>query len=172
MTTVVEHGFDVSGATTVKPSAPNAGAQFLDETTGQVEHYDESRTQWNRSVGCAVATYDFASDGGAISAISLDVIIPNNAVIWDGYIDVVTTCTSGTDAATIAIHAQTANDLVSAVAISAATDWDAGLRATIPVGTVASGIKLTADRTITATIAVEAVTAGKFHVVLFYITTD
>lgn len=117
----------------------------------------------------AMATYDFAVDGGAISAIDLGVDIPDNAIIVDSLVDVITTLTSATDAATIAIHTQSADDIVAAVAISAATDWDAGLHAGIPVGTAATAIKMTAARAITATIAVEAVTAGKFIVFIYYI---
>jgi len=101
----------------------------------------------------ARATYDFAVNGGAISAISSGVTIPDNAIVCGGFVDVVTTCTSaGADAGTMAIHVQGANDIVSAVAISAATDWDAGLHAIVPKANTpeSTGIKLTAARTITS----------------------
>jgi len=120
-------------------------------------------------VRLATATYDFAVDGGAISAIDLGVTIPDNAIILDGMVDVITTLTSATDAATIALHAESANDIVTAVAILTATDWDAGLRPIKPLGTSATAVKTTAARAITATIAVEAVTAGKFVVFLRYV---
>ena len=118
---------------------------------------------------CAKAEYDFAVDGGLVSAIDLGVTIPDNAIIVSGFIEVITTLTSSGDAATIAIHVLAANDIVTAVAISAAADWDAGIRSIIPVATGATAIKLTSAKTITATIAVEAVTAGKFNVHLFYV---
>lgn len=120
----------------------------------------------------AKATYDFAADGGSISAIDLGVNIPDNAVIIDGVVDVITTLESATDAATIAIHVEGADDIVSAVAISAATDWDAGLHDIVPDGTAANIVKTTAAQAITATIAVEAVTAGKFEVLLRYMISE
>ena len=117
----------------------------------------------------AQATYDFAVEGGAIGAIGLGVTLPDDAIIWDGFYDVKTTCTSATDAGTMALHAQTANDLKTATAISSGTTWDApGVKAIVPVGTAAAAIKLTAARELTATIAVEDFTAGKFVLYVFY----
>lgn len=124
----------------------------------------------------ARATYDFAEHGGAISAIGLGVTIPDNAIVCGGFIDVVTTCTSaGADAGTMALHVQSANDIVSAIAISnGANPWDAGLHAIVPKANTpeSTGIKLTAAREITATIATQAFTAGKFNVFLYYLVGD
>ena len=123
----------------------------------------------------ARATYDFAVNGGAISAINLGVTLPDNAIVCGGFIDVVTTCTTaGADAGTMAIHVHGANDIVVAVAVSAATDWDAGLHAIVPKANTpeSTGIKLTAARAVTATIATQVFTAGKFHVFLYYLQGD
>jgi hypothetical protein len=115
-----------------------------------------------------------------IAAHGLGVFLPNKAIITKFWYDVTTTFTSATDAGTIAYHAQAANDLLAAIAISDATNvHDAGIRAG-KVGFPALGadaahdtqvevaalfaatmIKLTAEREITATVAVEALTAGK-----------
>lgn len=120
----------------------------------------------------AKATYDFAVHGGAIGAHKLGVRIPDNAIITRSYYDVITTATSATDAATIALHAQGANDIVTATAISGVGNiWDAGLHEGIQVGTAATMVKTTAEREITATIAVEAVTAGKFSLIVEYVVT-
>lgn len=121
----------------------------------------------------AKATYDFAVNGGAISAIGLGVTIPAKAVITRAWVDVIQTLTSaGADAGTIALHAEGADDLVAAVAISAATDWDEGIREGIPVDTAATSIKLTVARELTATIAVQVLTAGKFALVVEYVMTE
>ena len=119
----------------------------------------------------ARATYDFAVDGGAISAIDSGVTIPDNAVIVGGFVDVVTTLTSATDAATMAISTEGADDIVAAVAISTGTPWDAGLHAIVPKANTpeSTGIKMTAANAVTFTIAVEAVTAGKFECYLNYV---
>lgn len=134
----------------------------------------------------ATAIFDTAaldSSGVAnttIAAHGLGVFLPTKAVITRFWFDVVTTFTSATDAATIAYSAQSANDLLSALEISNAQNiHDAGIHAGIPgfpnMGAdaahdsqvevaalfAASMIKLTAEREITATVAVEALTAGK-----------
>lgn len=123
----------------------------------------------------ARATYDFSVDGGAQAAHGLGVTLPDNAVICGGFIDVSTTLTSADDSATIAVHILTANDIVNAVSIVAGgTNWDAGIRAIIPKANTpeSTGIKLTSAKEITATIAVQNVTAGKFVVNLFYTVGD
>ena len=122
-------------------------------------------------VRVASATYDFAVDGGAISAIDLGVTLPDNAIILDGMVDVITTLTTaGADAGTIALHANAADDIVTAIAVSDGTNpWDEGLRAIKQLGTSTTVTKLTAARAITATIAGQAVTAGKFVVFLRYV---
>lgn len=118
----------------------------------------------------AKATYDFDVDAGAISAIGLGVTIPSGATVQRAWINVLTTLTSGTDAGTVAISIEGANDVVTATAISAGGNiWDAGLHEGIEDGTTANMVVTTDDREITATIAVEAVTAGKFEVIVEYV---
>jgi hypothetical protein len=59
-------------------------------------------------------------------------------------IDVLTTFQSNTDAATIAIQVEGANDIVTAVAISdGANPWDAGLHDVKPVNTALTAVKTT-----------------------------
>ena len=120
----------------------------------------------------AVATYDFAEHGGVVGAIDLGVTIPDNSIVLDGLIDVITTCTSANDSGTMAIHVNAANDIVTAIAISnGGNPWDAGLHDIIPVGTAATAKKTTAARAITATIGTQDFTAGKFLVILRYVVT-
>jgi hypothetical protein len=93
--------------------------------------------------------------------------LPANAYIWDGFYRVVTTFTSATDAATIALSVPSDDvaGIKAAIAISnGANPWDTTTTpaAIIQVGTVASmSEKTTAARTIQAVVAVEALTAGK-----------
>lgn len=120
----------------------------------------------------AKAQYDFAVNGGAISAISLGVSIPAKAVICGGFVEVLTTLTSATDAATVALSVEGANDIVSAIAISnGGNPWDEGKHAIVPKANTpeSTAVKTTVARNVTATIAVEAVTAGKFNVWLYYV---
>lgn len=144
----------------------------------------------------AVAVFDTAvndSSGAAnttIAAHGLGVYIPTKAIITRAWIDVVTTFTSATDAATIAVKLQTAGDFTVAIAISDASNvWDAGIHGCLPgsyaEATVAgdsalldaarvagSFFKLTAVREIVATVAVEALTAGKANVFVEYVLSD
>lgn len=108
----------------------------------------------------ALAVYDFAVDGGVIGAITLagTTQLPDNAVVTAVTHDVLTTCTSATDAATIALSVPTDGALTTALAISnAANIWDAG--AHLPNTVLPK--KLTAARNLQITVAAEALTAGK-----------
>jgi len=141
----------------------------------------------------AVATFDPSANAAqrATAAHGLGVYLPAKAVITRVVIDVVTTFTSADDSATIALHAQSANDIVSAIAISDATNvWDAGLRGSkigfpnfgadaahdsaVEVAALFAGsmLKVTAEREITATVAVQALTAGKANIIVEYVVSN
>lgn len=122
----------------------------------------------------ARATFDPSAVSGdrTVAAHGLGVTIPDKAIICGGFYQVNTTFTSAGDSATIAIHAQGANDIVSAIAISnGGNPWDAGLKAVVPKANTpeSTGIALTAARELTATVAVEALTAGKLTLFVYYL---
>lgn len=73
-----------------------------------------------------------------------------------------TTATSATDAGTLSLGIEAAADLLAATAISTGTTFDAATPVLLPNGTKDT-VLLTADRQVTAVIAVEAFTAGKLH---------
>jgi hypothetical protein len=141
----------------------------------------------------AVATFDPSANTGerTVAAHALGVYIPDNAVITRAWVDVVTTFTSaGADAGTIALHVQSANDIVAAIAISDASNvWDAGIHGSkigfpaladtatetaleVAALFAASMLKTTAVREITATVGGQALTAGKCNVYLEYTISD
>lgn len=131
-------------------------------------------TLFREQIHTLKATYDFAKQGGAVSAIQLlgpdgkAAVLPKGAIVRDCLIDVLTAPTSG-GGATIALGTgQAATDLKAATAIGSYT----GLVTCVPVGTAATAIKLTADRTPTATIATAALTAGKINVLIHYELSD
>lgn len=119
------------------------------------------------------ALYDFSVSGGAIGAISLldengkAAVVPDNAIITDSMIDNITPATSD-GSATIALGVNTTTDLKAATAYTSYT----GILTGIPVGTAATAVKMTADRTVTATIATAALTAGKFYVMVEYMLSE
>lgn len=144
-----------------------------------------------REIACA--TYDVSGgDSGAVGAHGLGVYIPDNAIIVKAWVDVVTTFTDDADdSATIALHAQSANDIITATAVSAGGDiWDAGMHGTL-VGYPALGadaahdtqvevaalfagtfIKTTAVRELTATVADDVLTEGKLNLFVEYVISD
>lgn len=159
-------------------------------------HYRVKRGATNVESGLMVqyvafALFDTAANDSlgvsnkTVAAHGLGVFLPLGAVILNAWTDVKTAFTSGTSAATIALKLQTANDMVSAVAInSGSSRWGTGLGGTLfgtqaldgnsltaiasAAAAAASMVKLTAEREITATVAVEALTAGKMGVYVEY----
>ena len=133
----------------------------------------------------ATAVFDTAGTDSAgvanttIAAHGTGVFLPTKAIITRFWWDVVTTFTTASaDAGTIAVNVQSANDLVAAIAVSAAGDvWDSGMHAGKPgsfaldgnaltqinmgAALAATFIKLTAEREITVTVAGQVLTAGK-----------
>lgn len=118
----------------------------------------------------AVVVYDFSVDGGTAGTITLtgSPTIPDNAVVWVDSYDVLTTCTSSSDASTITLQLPTDGVLFTAIAISDASNpWDAGAFA-VNTGALAAQApkKCTAARVPSLLVAGgENITAGKivFH---------
>jgi hypothetical protein len=127
----------------------------------------------HKTTNVVKAKYSFAVQGGAIGDVTLvdddgnAVVIPDNALIMQVIVDVLTAPTSG-GSATVALKAQSAADLLGATAIASIT----GVVAGVPVDSAATSIKLTADRTVKATIATAALTAGVFNVFIRYVLSD
>lgn len=120
--------------------------------------------------------YSFAVQGGAQGAINLlsdltdatsTIAIPDNAIITRVLIDSITDPTSG-GSATVAIDSEGAGDLLAALAIASFT----GLVDGIPVNSAATSVKMTAARTLTATVATADLTAGIFNVFVEYVVSD
>lgn len=133
------------------------------------------------------AVYDVTGgDDGTVGAHGLGVYVPDNFIITKAWIDVITTFVDADDdSATIAVHVQSANDVVAAIAISDATNvWDAGLHGSkigFPAiaGSTASDtslevaalfsatwLKTTARREVTVTVADDDLVAGKLVIYL------
>lgn len=123
----------------------------------------------------AVATFDPSAIAAqrTVGAHGLGVTIPDNAIIVGGFYEVLTTfITAAADAGTIALMAQAANDLVVAITVAnVANAWDAGLHAIVPKENTpeTTGIKLSAARELTATVAIQALTAGKLALYVVYV---
>lgn len=116
----------------------------------------------------AVGLYDFATDGGAIGDITLrGDTLPAGAIVVDALISVDSAVTSG-GAATLAIKVEGAADINSADAVSGAPWSTTGAKRGDFTATSAP-VKTTTARSIVATVATAALTAGAFKVVVWYV---
>lgn len=121
-----------------------------------------------------VARFEFDCETTAnrtIAAHGTGVTIPIHGIVVGGFVDTNTVFTSATNAGTIAIHVQAANDVISAAAVSGAPYSTIGRKAIIPKANTpeSTSLKATAAREITCTVAVEALTAGKLTGYLYYV---
>ena len=120
----------------------------------------------------AKGLYDFSVLTGAIGSynlLSTDEVIPDNAIVTNVYIDVITAFTSTGGTGTIALTLNTAGDLLAAVD---ADTLSTGPNAGIPDGAVANMVKATAARNLVLSIATAAITAGKAVVFVEYVISE
>jgi hypothetical protein len=123
--------------------------------------------------GVLKCVYDFSVNGGAVSTIALvddagnPAILPIKAIVTQVYSDTVTAVTTSASG-TLSLGANTTTDLYAATAAASFT----GIQAGTPVGTAATMVKLTAQRTISATIATGALTAGKVNYFVEFVISD
>lgn len=122
--------------------------------------------QVNR-IRVAKATYNFAVDGGLVSTITpvTSEIVPLGAIVKAVYTDALTATTSG-GSATVAINAG-GTTLVAAGTL-AANSLSGTLKVSQTLSGSATAIKTAANGFITVTVAVAALTAGKFDVYVEY----
>lgn len=117
----------------------------------------------------AVGLYDFATDGGAVSTITLrGGSIPSGAIIIDALIHVDTVPTSA-GAPTISVGTEAAADINAAALISGAPWSTAGAKRGGVLTATAAPIKTTAARSLSIAVAVAALTAGRFKVFVWYV---
>lgn len=121
------------------------------------------RTKWAR------AYYDFATDAGAVGALNLrGDKVPSGAMILTTVLKVDTLVTGGAGA-TCSIGVESATDVRAASTLTTAPALDTTGN---KLGAVTGGtapVSTTAERHVVATIAVNALTAGRFSVLVAYI---
>jgi hypothetical protein len=114
--------------------------------------------------------YDFSVLGGATGSIPLTQTngpLPTNFVIQNAFVDVISGLTGGAGSTGALTTGQGAGDLVVATIVAGAPWSTTGLKITIPLlGTVATWIKTSAQRSPALVVGVNAVTAGKFNLIV------
>lgn len=123
-----------------------------------------------RNFGVAQFEYDFALHGGAVGTITVaNDVIPDDAVIQDGFLEIKDAITSNGEA-TVALQISSSEDILAATAKGSLTA--AALLDIVPDGTATNMIKTAAKQNLSVVVAVADLTAGKFWVCLRYIVTN
>jgi hypothetical protein len=104
------------------------------------------------------------ADNSAVGAHGLGIFLPAHSIICGGFNDVNTVLTSADSTATVAVKVEGANDIQTAAAVSGAPWSTIGRKAIVPKANTpeSTSVKTTVAREITVTVAVQALTAGKF----------
>lgn len=113
--------------------------------------------------------YNYGRDGGAVSTFLLKgQILPDNAVVKDAYIDVITVPVGS--GASIALGFESTTDINAADAISGAPWSGTGLVDAdgVDIGSESGYPKTTRERGLQMTIAAAVLTAGHFFVTVEY----
>lgn len=131
----------------------------------------------NKTRNLLVAKYSYAVQGGTTASdISLITdfskpksyaVLPNKAIITNVWIHTVTQPASSSTS-TVSVNAVSAGDLKAAVNV---TSWGPTIQG-IPNGATTNFIKLSAQKTIKATVNTTPLTAGKFDVFIEYVLGD
>lgn len=155
-----------------------ANNEYLLNNLGSTGQKTQLGTLVNRTKNLLIAKYSFAVQGGTTASdISLltsltnsqsFAVLPNKAIITNVWIDTLTQPTSA-GSATVAINAVNAGDLLAATGKAVLV---VGFKQGIPTGATTTFIKLTAAKTIKATIGTAILTAGKFNVYIEYVIGD
>ncbi len=115
------------------------------------------------SRGVTGASYNLKDEDGN------DCVLPSGAIITQVYFDIVTAFTSTGNNGTIALDANTGGDLLAAVDADTLPLTASHPGSGVPIGTAATMVKLTADRTLKATVATNSLLTGKMHVFVDYV---
>jgi hypothetical protein len=134
------------------------------ENPDRLGRVGRGRTRW------AAFEYDFATDGGTVGAHTLrGGTLPAGTVILDAIVKTVTPLTSG-GLATVAVKIEGGADIQAATAFDAAPFAAAGAEARERDRPVERRRSCSPSaRSVVATVAVAALTAGKFVVLVEYV---
>lgn len=133
----------------------------------------ESQLNWGNGLRgksrWASYEYDFTLEGGTVAAHTLrGTALPSGAVVLDAVIKTITPPTSG-GLATVAVKIEGGADIQAAVAFDASPFAAAGAKHGSAIDRSKAPIVLTAARSVVMTVAVAALTAGKFVVLVEYV---
>lgn len=138
-------------------------ADLLDKTSSYAARNKLGRKLMREVKQVAVYEYDFSKDGGASGDITLRSLdgekIPDNAVIQNAWLDILTAMASSGGTGTIALKVESSEDILAAVDADTLSDQHQGVP---DYATVGDWVKTTDKQDVVATIATEDLTDGKF----------
>ena len=142
---------------------------FIGDLTGDVTGNVTASGTSDGNISRAVARASIAAGDLAVGTNSLGVTIPDNAVVFDGYIDMTTAFLGTGTTATVSLELNGSEDILAAVVYTNAGTWNStGIKAMVPVGTAATAVKMTGDRTLNLVIGAHALTQGVGTVIIEY----
>jgi len=159
---------------------PLSGAGWLKDIQDNFDSIDPllSKTAGLGVLRVARFTFDVEEEDTAgelnstIAAHGVGVTVPAYAIVVGGFYDVNAPFTSdSTNAGTLAISVEGANDILSAVAIDSNDPATIGRKAIIPKANTpeSTSVKASEAQEITVTVAVEVLLTGKLTGYLYYI---
>lgn len=121
--------------------------------------------QTGHRLGLIVRDYSFALDGGAVGTIELgDLAIPENSLVYDGYIQVLTAVNPAT--ATNALHIMAAGDVLATGTSLNST----GIKDVVPANAAANAVLVTTSTNkLALVVSGSAITSGVFRIFLPYV---
>ena len=169
---LVGNGSNVATSVAVSGDATISNAGALTLAAGAVEQTMLAVPTSDGLNAHRVARFTYAPTGGtlAVGAHGLGVTLPAKAIIEKSFFIVETQLASAGNAATVALHCETADNIFAAADIDA--DSADTIKAGVSDGAVANMKQITSACEITATVAVEDLTAGKLVGFLTYVVTE
>lgn len=154
----------------------DAGEYVLNHFSGSNLARYRVGTELRQVKKVAKLTFNFATyKSGTTVATGAYVLgtLPKDAIVTRTFVDVITGFTSqGTNAGTVALSIQSANDVKTATAVSDGYYANTGLKIGAQDDAIGNFLKLTAQRNVTATVATQKLTAGKLNLVVEYLLSE
>jgi hypothetical protein len=154
--------FGVREANLASVIAAGIETDLTNVPTSALAGADTSTTGVGKLQLVAVATWDFATQGGAIGTTSLGITLPDNALITHVTTEVITAPTSTGSTGTIRLSVPVDGNITATL-----TADGAGTSSTASGG--AMPLKLTAARALSVTIATNAVLSGSIRYYVSYV---
>lgn len=172
-------GLAIAAFSSISSANITADQQYLlNNGLGDVGRITQLGTLINKTSNLLIAKYSYAVQGGSTAA-AINLLtdlnkplsyakLPDNAIIKNVWLDVLTQPVSS-GSATVSVGAVSTTDLLGSTAKDVLV---VGFLQGVPSGATTSFIKLSAEKTVKASVGTAPLTAGKFNVYIDYVVGD